>query len=684
MKHDRLFTWIEASITGFFLSFTAMACLTTAFSMEPVSLWLLALFCAGTATLCGFLCSRRLGLVMLGLVALGLGFLWQNGILLESLESLLNKISRVYHDAYNWQIIRWSWRDVLTLEKTLAPIIYLLGALIAALTAWTIAKGQSSIVACLPAALPVAACFVVTDSLPDTLWLVFFLTTMGVLMLCSHTRQSDRHQGRRLAAMTAIPVFFAVSLLFLAVPKQTYYHQQKAQAVEDFFLGKYSLEQMMERLAGNAVQMAEKRVDLAALGAREDNKTPVMEVTTRHNGGTLYLRSSALDRYTGKQWIESQANLSELYWPAPADGEAYRTDEVVIKTQFAHEMLYLPYYPSSMDISTMTRGMQNTNKLNEYSVTRVYLDHWSVQFEADRTVTEAQQQQIVAATRLPENTRQWATPLAQSIVGDQKDPYYQALYIAEYVKSSARYDKNTGPMPGQYADFVQWFIEKSDTGYCVHYASAGAVLLKALGIPARYVSGYMVNTRVGTPKEVTVSDAHAWVEYWLPGFGWTVLECTPESSSPEILPNPTQSATAPTAPDIITPDTPVLPDSDRTDLGRVQWEKALYLLLIPVMLGIIWLQRTLRLLYRRKGMEKCNANARGLMLWVQAEKLSRYLKTQPPEPLRCLAEKAKFSPYTLTDAELAEFDTYLEKAKNRLQKKNFLCRLWYKWVLVLY
>ena len=57
---------------------------------------------------------------------------------------------------------------------------------------------------------------------------------------------------------------------------------------------------------------------------------------------------------------------------------------------------------------------------------------------------------------------------------------------------------------------------------------------------------------------------------------------------------------------------------------------------------------------------------------------------QPPEPLRCLAEKAKFSPYTLTDAELAEFDTYLEKAKNRLQKKNFLCRLWYKWVLVLY
>ena len=156
MKRDRLFTWLEASVTGFFLSFTAMACLSTAFSMKPVSLWLLALCCAAGGVLCAFLCTRRLGLVMLGLVALLLGFMWQNGILLESLESLLNKISRVYHDAYNWQIIRWSWRDVLDMEKTLAPIIYLCGGLIAAIAAWTVAKGQSSIVAGLPAVPPVA------------------------------------------------------------------------------------------------------------------------------------------------------------------------------------------------------------------------------------------------------------------------------------------------------------------------------------------------------------------------------------------------------------------------------------------------------------------------------------------------------------------------------------------------
>lgn len=684
MKHDRLFTWIEASITGFFLSFTAMACLSTAFSMEPVNLWLLALCCAGSAVLCGFLCSRRLGLVMLGIVALGLGFLWQNGILLQSIESLLYKVSRVYHDAYNWQIVRWSWRDVLDMEKTLAPIIYLLGALIGAVTAWTICKGQSSVIPCLPAALPVAACFVVTDSLPDDLWLILFLTTAVVMLLCSHVRQLDRVQGRRLAAMTVIPVFFSVGLLFLAVPKQTYYHQQKAQAIEDLLLGKYSLEQMLDSLAGNPVQKAEKRVELSTLAPRTDDPTPVMEVTTRYNGGTLYLRSTALDRYTGKQWIESQANVSQLYWPTPTAGGAYRTDEVVIKTQYAHEMLYLPYYADSIDISTMTRGISNTNKLNEYSVTRIYIDQWSVQFEADRTVTAAQQQQIVAATRLPDDTRQWAVALAQSIVGDQEDPYYQAIMIAEYVKSSARYDKNTAPMPSQYADFVQWFIEKSDTGYCVHYASAGAVLLKALGIPARYVSGYMVNTRVGTPKQVTVADAHAWVEYWLPGFGWTMLECTPADNTPALTPNATQVATAPTTPEATLPDTQTPPQPGQADPGNAQWEKALYLLLIPAALGAVWLQRKLRLLYRRKRLEKCGVNARTLRLWAQAENLCRYLKAQPPQQLRTLAEKAKFSPYTLTDAELAEFSVFLEKAENRLQKKNIFCRLYYKWVLVLY
>ena len=685
MNRDRLFTWIEAAVTGFFLSFSALACMVTAFSMKPVDLWLLALYCGISGVVCGFLCSRRLELVMVGLAALGLGYLWQDGLLMQTLESLLYKVSRVYHDAYDWQIIRWSYRDVLDMERTLAPMVYLLGAGICMVTAWAVAKGQPSVVACLPAALPVVSCFVVTDTLPATVWLVLFFTAVVVMLLTSSVRQTDRVQGRRLAAMAVLPVFVAVGILFLAIPRHTYYHKDQAQAIEDLLLGKYTLSQVMDRLAGKPVELENKKVDLASLGAKADNRGRVMEVTTRHSGGTLYLRSSALGRYTGTQWQESNTDLSQLYWPSVPDGGAVRMDEVEIKTQFAHEMLYLPYYPGGLDISNMTRGISNTQKLNEYSITRVFMDQWSVQFEADRTLTESQRLQAEAASRLPESTKKWAVPLAKEIVGNVQDPYYQALYIGEYVKNSARYDKKTGPMGKGYEDFAQWFLEESETGYCVHFATAGAVLLRALGIPARYVSGYMVNTRVGTPTEVLVSDAHAWVEYWLPGFGWTMLECTPPDESQDEIPEQTHAADRPveTQPDMpeITPglseDEPVAPEKQAmTGL----WKLAL------ILLGLIaiWLQRKLRLTCRIKRRQKGTPNAQALTRWAEAERLSRLLGQQPPEQLRQLAEKAKFSPYTLTDAELMAFDTYLEAGVARLRKKNIFIRLWHRWVLALY
>lgn len=685
MKNDRLFAWIEATLAGFFLSFSAVACMSTAFSMKPVDLWLLALYCAMGAAVCAFLCSRRLELIMLGFAVLGLGYLWQDGILLESIESLLYKISRVYHDAYDWKIIRWSFRDVLGMEQTLAPIVYLLGVGISLVTAWTVCKGQPSVIACVPAALPVIACFVVTDSLPDTLCLVLFLSAMVIMLLTSYARQTDRTQGRRLAAMAALPVFVAVGILFLAIPRQTYYHKDQAQAIEDLLLGKYSLSQVMDRLAGKPVQLENKKVDLSTLGAKTDNRTKVLEVTTRHSGGTLYLRSSALGRYTGTQWQDSGTDLSQLYWPTVPDGGAVRTDEVVIKTQFAHEMLYLPYYPDGLDISNMTRGIPNTQKLNEYSITQLHLDQWSVQFEADRSLTDTQRLQMEAASRLPDSTKKWALPLAQKIVGNVQDPYYQALYIGEYVKSSARYDKNTGPMGNGYNDFAQWFLEKSETGYCVHFATAGAVLLRALGIPARYVSGYMVHTRVSTPKEVLASDAHAWVEYWLPGFGWTVLECTPPDESQEVLPDQTHTATAPEA---TQPDSPALvpdlPENDPTLPEKQDLTGLWYLLLLPVGGLALWLRRKLRLKRRRDRLTKGNPNARALASWLEAERLSRHLGQQPPEQLRLLAEKAKFSPYTLTDEELKVFEVYLAGAVSRLRQKNIFIRLWHQWALALY
>ncbi len=76
---------------------------------------------------------------------------------------------------------------------------------------------------------------------------------------------------------------------------------------------------------------------------------------------------------------------------------------------------------------------------------------------------------------------------------------------------------------------VDDFLFHSRRGFCEHFASAMAVLLRAGGIPARVVVGYLGGqTMAGHPNDLVVRqmDAHAWVEAWMPGEGWRRIDPT--------------------------------------------------------------------------------------------------------------------------------------------------------------
>ena len=76
------------------------------------------------------------------------------------------------------------------------------------------------------------------------------------------------------------------------------------------------------------------------------------------------------------------------------------------------------------------------------------------------------------------------------------------------------------PLLGRHA--VDEFLFDTRTGYCEHYASTFAVMMRMAGIPARIVTGYQGGwyNALGEYLLVRQSDAHAWVETWLPGAGW--------------------------------------------------------------------------------------------------------------------------------------------------------------------
>ena len=109
--------------------------------------------------------------------------------------------------------------------------------------------------------------------------------------------------------------------------------------------------------------------------------------------------------------------------------------------------------------------------------------------------------------------------------------------VADVLKSTYSYQKDI-PDSGN-TDPVEFFLEEQNGGFCVHFASAGVLLLRKLGVPARYVSGYKVNAsefKRGTLQDdygyecsVPDSDAHAWVEVYLDDYGWVPVEMTPSA-----------------------------------------------------------------------------------------------------------------------------------------------------------
>lgn len=100
--------------------------------------------------------------------------------------------------------------------------------------------------------------------------------------------------------------------------------------------------------------------------------------------------------------------------------------------------------------------------------------------------------------------------------------------IAEYVMNIGVYSMAYNTQLDQEDNVAIAFIENYKEGTCKHFATVATLLFRALNVPARYVVGYMTETTAGEWVQLTADDAHAWVEFYVDGFGWKMLEVTPQ------------------------------------------------------------------------------------------------------------------------------------------------------------
>ena len=728
MKH-KLLTASAALPLALMLGGGAIYCLVTAFGLsveEAGRLWMIWALCALAGSL---LCSIPNG----GLLATAGSFaalfwLWNKPEISDAIRALICRLSVFYNSGYGWGVVQYAGLDWQTVS--LDPLFACWGGVIALVAAAAVIKGRGGLVAMLLSLPPIVSTMVVNDTPPAALPLFFYLTAVVLLMLTRFVARRDALQGARLAAMAILPTALVLGSLLLLCPKDTYVNkaQERLDAVTNWW--KTSVVSLFQGGSGLGQDLtptptASARTSLGSLGPRRIFPYEVMTVTADFDG-PLYLRGQDYDKYDGMSWTAT-LNREEYL---PTSTYFSHRGKATVTTKQPMAVQYIPSYQAKPQSLTNGR-LDNPDGLTEFewSVSKFagFPDMWG-SYCIDRSTLDHY-------LELPEDTRAWAEALVDdifyvalvteegydvdrdavhidrttgtAIVKVSVDDYgYAESYvdrvqsIVNYVNNSAAYSLNTGRMDNSYGDFAQWFLEDSDTGYCVHFATAATVLLRAAGIPARYVTGYMVNCEAGKTVTVESDRAHAWVEYYDDVLNtWLIAEPTPpdlsgdepEDESVTAPPPVTQPLTEPEETETTAPTEPATrPGQNGGDVEvdisieeiRI-WETLRWFVLTAAILAVIVLQRLIRIALRRRSLTG-GPNRRALGLWQDVERISAFLKQEPPEELLELAQKAKFSQHQLTKEELHRFTAWLKAARKELRSRPVFQRIWCRYVLALW
>ncbi|MBO6016384.1 MAG: transglutaminase domain-containing protein, partial [Lachnospiraceae bacterium] len=326
---------------------------------------------------------------------------------------------------------------------------------------------------------------------------------------------------------------------------------------------------------------------------------PDLRITyTPYDYETVYLRAFVGVDYTGNSWKDSQeaqTNIPTLY---KTDG---KTDDYVEFTTFLETARlekylkdggrfalkgrmdivnldadpgysYTPYYTSRSGLHGYTNHNHVLNNRAPLNVKQTY-EYYPAVREIDNIVfppydsyesslsLDSDTLSYLSAykdycyetyTYVPDNLKE---PIGRILdkIGHGTGIQDQIDLVNNYFTDAYTYSMSPGATPYR-EDFIEYFLTRQDQGYCAHFASAATMIFRYMGIPARYVEGYVISAasieqgeRLDIPYseymtgdspigetaviqvDVTDANAHAWVEVYSDGFGWVLVDPTPPS-----------------------------------------------------------------------------------------------------------------------------------------------------------
>ncbi len=247
-------------------------------------------------------------------------------------------------------------------------------------------------------------------------------------------------------------------------------------------------------------------------------------------------RAATFDTYTGSGWVNGAREVEDV-----AADDALAVDHPETRREFSQQVsrrgdtvvVYAVGQPFRVDqdLTVTYREAEDVVSLagseDDYTVVSLVPDVTVSGLEAAGTDYPAEiAERYLALSNVPERVRRTALEVA----GGAETAYGKTRAIEEYLRRF-EYDLAVPASP-EGRDVVDYFLYDLQRGFCDHFSTAMAVMLRLNGIPARIAVGYARGTyddREGY-WVVTEADSHAWVEVYFPEYGWVEFEPTPSQS----------------------------------------------------------------------------------------------------------------------------------------------------------
>lgn len=241
----------------------------------------------------------------------------------------------------------------------------------------------------------------------------------------------------------------------------------------------------------------------------------------------IYLRGRVLTHYENNLWTVKEEAPKNFYTLSGQLSETFTYQIYDLKSRTGSVMV-------PMTVSTIDIPQKNLKYGKDGTV--LYLGNLKSDFKEGFNVSGYEVSYIppnnpAEYLQLPKGYSKKVVSLTQEIIQGAKTDEERVKRIRKFLINNYQYALAV-PVTPEDQDFVEYFLTETNSGYCVYFASATAVMARIAGVPSRYVEGFVTpeTYEAGLDFPVSGERAHAWTEVYY-NHKWQVIEATPTFTS---------------------------------------------------------------------------------------------------------------------------------------------------------